>query len=252
MALINRISWKMVVIVGGGAFALSFLLGLVTGNYIGICLLRAILFGFIFSLLTIGSDLLLKHFCPELFQAEGVFKSPPSNGKRVDLVLEDTPDLKTTDLFASDEESLATTTTGEGLESEVEEAPPAEESSFNKEALDVLGVEEEAQPIKEYTETEIIPNLDGQTLSAPEQEATVQKKNDKINDKVDDLDTLPDLSSFESVFSPVTGDNSSVVTESFTTDLSSPTLKSKRLDQDPVTYAKALRTILKRDEGKNK
>lgn len=249
MALINKISWRLVAIGGGGALVLSFLLGLLSGNYLGICLVRAMIFGFSFAILAAGSDLLLKHFCPELFQ--GPVKAQTNNRKKVDLVLDDTPDLKPADLFNNEKDSFLESPDNDEMRGELAEAPLEEANPLPTSSEADLGMENEVPPINDLAE-EISPDINEQQLTNPEEEVSIKRKSDKIDDKADDLDSLPDLSSFESVFAPVTGDNGAVVTDSFTNDLSSPTLKAKRIDKDPVTYAKALRTILKRDEGKSK
>ena len=64
-----------------------------------------------------------------------------------------------------------------------------------------------------------------------------------------DLDVLPDMSSFESSFSPVTSSGMVTDTDSFE-NFGTDSLKKSDMDQDPESYVKAVRTILKRDEGK--
>jgi hypothetical protein len=62
-----------------------------------------------------------------------------------------------------------------------------------------------------------------------------------------DLDVLPDMGSFESSFSQVSGTKGTSSGVSFDT-LSSGTLNEKNQEHDPSSYAKAVRTIIKREE----
>ncbi len=268
------IRWKVVGFAGGGAFVLSFLLGILSGNPFFTILFRALLFGGLFAFLGGGAAFLLDRFVPQLTGADTASPEEARNVRResnVDIVLDGESTLKDEPIeeLSLEDADEAANRAGEGgsgrtssrvsnfsgaegetrnsLEDAVE-IPETVEAEF---AADLVSPEGEAasdsDTMEEVTEETPPPAAKaGKQTTAGTGPALSGREKDL---EEGDLDVLPDMSSFESSFSPVT--DGGIVTdtdsfESFGTD----SLKKGDLDKDPETYVKAVRTVLKRDEGK--
>jgi hypothetical protein len=258
------IRWNIVGFAGGGAFVLSFLLGVFSGNPFLTILLRALLFGVIFALLGGGIALLFDRFIPQLTGAAEEAAAPgrksdqPSN---INIVLDEENPLKESEL---EELSLEDAEEGEGRTGRAvgstraaDEAEPLEDGAVLEESGDdEYAAEPAASGSKtafgraageagngELATSATVPRTPaaGGDVSTAEEKSLAEG----------DLDVLPDMSSFESSFSPVTSGGMVSDTDSFES-FGTDSLKKGDLDKDPDTYVKAVRTIMKRDEGKNK
>ncbi len=272
------IRWNIVGFAGGGAFVLSFLLGILSGNPFLTILLRAFLFGVVFALLGGGAALLVDRFIP---QAAGGEDSPPGGGQRVprgsnvDIVLDEGTPVGEDQIeeLTLDEAEPA----GGAAESEdgYDVSAAASFAGVDDDSLGSLDDESPDSSAGEDFAAEPVPPersaarsgsgaADG--LKTREEENNPAARNgiqekpaggppDAIerdkNLAEGDLDVLPDMSSFESSFSPVTSSGTVTDTDSFES-FGTDSLKRSGMDQDPETYVQAVRTILKRDEGKTK
>jgi hypothetical protein len=265
------IRWNIIGFAGGGAFFLSFLLGTVSGNGFLVFFFRAILFGIIFALLGGGIAYLVERFIPEIAGIEPVANRERKKAENIDIILEAENPLKEGEIEElSFEDNAETVEKNEETAASMAEEP--EKASRQPQFADgnentMTSLKEEDNEVSEDKE-----NFDfGQEETVEEsvedetgrEQAGVEKKTDiagipttgiKKTSKEEviessDLDILPDMSSFESSFAPIV--NSGTVDESQTFDsLDRSSLKTGTLDKDPVQLTKAVRTILKRDEGK--
>ena len=79
------LNWKPSAYVGGGAFLLSSLIGILGKVPFGTLFFRGLLWGVVFGGLAFGADLLLRRFLPELFEREGT----EDQGQTVDITIDD-------------------------------------------------------------------------------------------------------------------------------------------------------------------
>ncbi|HEQ71895.1 MAG TPA: hypothetical protein ENN69_05350, partial [Spirochaetia bacterium] len=82
------IRWNVVGFVGGGAFLLSFLLGILSGNAFFIILFRAFIFGVVFASLATGVTLILERFVPEVFSSASGMHDNEGERENVNIVLD--------------------------------------------------------------------------------------------------------------------------------------------------------------------
>jgi hypothetical protein len=262
------IRWNIIGFAGGGAFFLSFLLGVFSNNLFATILLRAFLFGIVFALLGGGIAFILDRFIPQITGSTAGSAPAGMKGKNVDITLEGEGLERESDI-----EELGLDENGAGAKIDAyprkamsaQAAPPdvgEADVTFGQLSepglpsdgdqgedtvlLDENALDQEAMP----NDGDLITEQDvGAPLAQPGG-GVVQTGEGKGGDD-NDLDVLPDMSHFESSFSPVT--SGGMVSDTETYDgFVSDSLKEKGLSEDPATYVKAVRTIIKRDEGKRK
>ncbi|MFQ3547365.1 MAG: hypothetical protein SNJ56_03430 [Termitinemataceae bacterium] len=218
-------------IIAGIASLLSFLFGLVFGVSFWVVVVRALLFGLLFFVLSGLAYWLITQYIPELIQyssESGDDQGVPDLGSRVNITLEDEADTVP-------QGSLAAQLMKEGLEEDQDEI---HDEIISSKALDQ---NEEAG----YTESEIITARMENVQEASPSPALP-------TGVIDSVDELPDLEGLSDAFVvPVT----SVLEEtSNDTSVSSPSPRSRTGqtgqsgDFDPKEMAMAIQTLLKRDQ----
>ncbi len=255
------------------AFVLSLLVGLLSGNPFGTALLRAFLLGVFFAALGIGFSFVIKRYLPELLNpsASRAAAEDKDRGHAVDIVL---PDENPHEAGVMEAESA------EGAEEVLEEAEAAEpegRGSFPEpmegqgvgeagaethasgtapavdtgevEALSAAHAAKAQEEIYDEEPAEVISEDAGGMEPAPEPEISAQG-----SPGLDNLDTLPDIGDL---------DNISGVGTTISQDMRgaaprpAPRPRSSRpmdelggavSEQDPESLAKAIRTVLRRDE----
>lgn len=278
------IRWNVVGFAGGGAFVLSFLLGMVSGNPFLTILFRAVLFGGLFAFLGGGAAFLLDRFIPQLIGSdEGTPDSEPNvkRASNIDIVLDDESPFKDEAIeeLSLDEVGPAKNRGGENEDdapaARAASYPAAEDESadsFESEAAAPVAIEEdfasepagadgkmasprsptdvggEDQNEDERPAVSARPGEQADKLAPAGNGKRASGREKRLED--DDLDVLPDMSGFESSFSPVTSEGVVTDTDSFES-FGTDSLKKGDVDKDPETLVKAVRTIIKRDEGKN-
>ena len=80
-------NWKIPAVAAGGAFLLSFLIGLMGTVRFGVVTMRALVWAVVFAVISFGVDLLLRKFLPELYS--GQTHGPDEDGQTVDITLEE-------------------------------------------------------------------------------------------------------------------------------------------------------------------
>jgi hypothetical protein len=202
---------KAVIVAGVGAMGIALLAGLIGGVAFGTLILRAVLGGLFFAGAAVAVGLLVRRFLPELLEVFGD-SARGDVGRHVDMVVDEDVDLLTPieEPSFSDEESEAE----EGAEMEAvseEVSEDAEEGGELVEEVTEVGREEAA----DSTMPPRVPDVD-----------------------VSSVDKLPDLDGFVDSFQ----DDGTVEVVDEDEGVSMPG------GQDAHTIAKAIQTVMKRDE----
>ncbi|OHD13001.1 MAG: hypothetical protein A2Z96_01170 [Spirochaetes bacterium GWB1_48_6] len=225
---------------GLGAFALSVIVALFSRVPFGTLFLRALLSGLGFACLSYGSLWLLKRFLPDLFDETA---RPPQElgsdgtmGSVVDIVLP-----------GGEEDRLETATQADGTSKSFDSA------SF------MSGIS--AQSVESGELAREVANLRADALISndPADSSSQGTTAPRPSVALDELDTLPDLDGFSESFSdgqPGGSDLSDSSGGSPAGDASRymgvsdsmPTAGSPDRGKDPVVLAKAVQTLLRRDQ----
>ena len=258
------IRWNIIGFAGGGAFFLSFLLGVLSSNPFLIILIRALVFGVVFALLGGGAAFVLERFVPQLSGGDGGSVEKESSGKNVDIMLsgESAEDGQDVEELSMEENGGGGEADGEaaaisGTASYAEEPDAAYmgdegETTLTSGAVGVENDDGEASLLDEQgADDQQVPDRTGPTGKLPRQSEAAAVSAPEKGRGDEDLDVLPDMSHFESSFAPVT--SAGMVSDNQTYEsFGSDSLKEKGVDEDPATLVKAVRTIIRRDEGKRK
>jgi len=251
------IRWNIIGFAGGGAFLLSVLLGAFSGNLFLPILFKACIFGVVFALLAGGITIVIERFIPQIAGADADSPEEERKGKNVDILLhEDRESEGDIEELADDDDrrepepvSRPRRFAGNALG----ESEPLDDLSADAEGAaeepDHEATSDE-EPFADASEPEVNGEPGEATLMEEKERPPVSaaKASGKAGEE-GDIDVLPDMSHFESSFAPVTSGGLVNDSDSFDT-FGSDSLKQKSMDGDPATYAKAMRTIIRRDEGK--
>jgi uncharacterized membrane protein YgcG len=226
-----RISWFFAGVIAGTAFFISAVIAGFAGVPFGVLLLRAAISGVLFAAASIGAELLLQQQLPELYAAIRGEQEPGSpsaaegaeSGEGVDIVLESEE--------GQEEAEFGAETLAEG-EEEAEAVPPS--------ASDQL-VEEVAEATADGDEEA------SETAGQPKEAATETEESRSV-------DSLPDIGEFSETFeSGDSGSSSKSGNQSGSGQYSSSGESSGEGprgsgSEDPAAIARAIQTVLKRDE----
>jgi hypothetical protein len=210
-------NWKVPAMVAGGAFVLSFLIGLFSGALFGIILLRAVIFGMLGGVLALAIPFVADRYLPDIQDDE-----EPVPGGSVDIVLDqENPHLAAGGDFIQEvvEGPSETTDSPGGVDSLPDDEGVSE--------LEAVGDEDEAGSPKPDLPTEVVE---------PSQEPAPSP-----------MGGLPTLDAFEDSFSvqltAEDGGGGADLGGGF-----AETVNVDGADHDPREIAKAVQTILKRDQ----
>lgn len=272
--------WKIAAVSATGAFLLSLVIGLIAGNPFGVAFFRALLFSLLFAGLGAGLRTVVKGYLPELVApnpqtaeatgtaAEGRRAGAPADhraaeggfrGSAVDIMLPEDDGLRRQAYQGSPRPSRASDSEpveGEGEPEEVLEAESMDEDSTSQAEAQALGeLAEELPGAPESAEPTLRGAAPGRPAGSFASEEPVQdaEPEDEIprsaRESTADLDSLPDIAALEPPSADRPGSGSA----------RSPRLRKpgERPEdavrevlsgQDPATLARALRTVLKKDE----
>jgi len=247
---------KLAGVTAAGAFLISLVIGLASGNLFGVALARALLFALLFAGLAAGARYVVTKYL-----SEPVGATPPDRGQKIDITLpeEDPVAPGRAGAYAREsrtpQERSPAPETGYGdlaaEETGSAGAPPLElEQPGSGDSMDVgvdslddelppltdddSAAEEEAGPAAESVEeAESVPE-DGPVSSAAGGDDALQDA---------DLGRLPDISSLGGSSS---GARASPPPRAAQTP--EDAMKGALGAQDPATLARAIRTVLKREE----
>ncbi len=247
-----RQSWRTAAAFAAGAFCLSLLIGLIAGNPFGVVLLRALLLAAVFAALGTGLRLVVRTWLPELAgkqagasagaSAGGDSTAAPSRadgstGSRVDITV-------------GGEEGAAQPSYAEAVE-------PLSAQEMGAEAAEPVGPEADVSPADAAALGELAGELadarpdgtQGDLEEAPPADAVPDM--DDLPETLEGeggpglrrLDSLPDIAvQEEAVPKPASRSRRP------RTAAPDEALKETVGRQDPATLARALRTVLKKDE----
>jgi hypothetical protein len=227
---------------GLGAFALSVIVAVFSRVPFGALFLRALLSGVGFAGLTFGAILLLKRFLPEIFDDSARPQdtgADPAIGSLVDIVLPGGDE-------ARPESGQGARPASSSRDADLESLPSAYADSVDSGEL--------AREVASLRSDALVANDPGDT--SPESAGSVAPR---PSVSLDELDTLPDLEGFSDSFaegqpgdsdysdSPGGGAGGSSSRLMGVSD-TMPTAGSPDAGRDPVVLAKAVQTLLRRDQ----
>jgi len=208
--------WKIIAISATLAFLFSFISGLLGQVSTGVIFFRAVLGAFVFGALGFGISILLRKYLPEIFELN--------------------PDLP-----SKDNEDLSQIQEPSGLSSE------ADNSVSDRPLIDIsIGDETEQAVSEESLDSKSIPkdeNSNKNELVEEVVETGETEESDDNNQIPGNIDALPDMGVFSNSFENSVsedGDNSSRP--------GAVTLDIMGEEQDPEFVAKAVRTMVKKDQ----
>jgi hypothetical protein len=223
------------------AFVLSFVTGIVARNAVGTIVLRAVLLAALFCGLGVGLQFVVRKFLPELTgappaapgeRASGSGVNVPGTGAVVDIVLpEENPLEAGRAIGGITGEGVAEPAGEAGLEEALEEA--AEERTA------VLEEPGDGSPAEE-TPSSVEPAESVAEASEPSLESPKQSGSPR------GLDALPDIGSLEAS-GPAPG-RPRARRRTGTGASPEEAMRSLASQEDPSTLARAIRTVLKREE----
>lgn len=228
------VQWKPVAVSALLAFIIVVVTAGISGVPFGVLLFRAVLGALIFGAGALGVQYLVAKFLPELVESgDGVDSSngAPEAGGSVDIVISDDED--------EPEEEVDETEASDGPP-EFEPGMPAATASGQDSNAVPAGDGEPLVEVVEEAELENEPvseaDTEADTASAPEAESEPDQVAVADNESVD---TLPDVGEF---------------TDSFMADAAQEeppqdTARTTGDGQDPESIAKAIRTLMKREES---
>jgi len=218
-----RIDWRISASVAGLAFIIAALSAGLGGVPFGQLLFRAILGAVIFGVLGSGVQLLIDRYLPELASGREAVAEPRPGGK-VDIVVSDDEDAA-----EAIPEYESPPDQAEGLREQF--GSYSEEDDSESSGLDSF----EESLVEEAREVSLPPS-DSAEEERSEPETSVPADVDGEN-----LDKLPDVEGFADSFS----EDSGVESVTYSAD---PENSGDEGHQDPATIAKALQTMMKRDQ----
>jgi hypothetical protein len=235
------INIKLSAVVSGGAFILSLVIGLLSGAGV-VALVRALILGAVFFLITGGAYWLVVKFLPELLSHPPEQPEPVAGGMepgaQVDISLgEEEPE-------AFEPEAVL----GENLE----EPGPFSQGNAGMDQIDNIGYTREGD-VDGRPSLEAPPGAAFSMENLSGERPPSSRKPAVPEDGFDSVDVLPDMDSLASVFTSSDGSGNAKVDRVFPLDISQKKGGSRRgagkLDHDYNTndMAAAIQTILKRD-----
>ncbi|MBP7262729.1 MAG: hypothetical protein KBB32_01015 [Spirochaetia bacterium] len=232
---------------GLGAAVLSATVAAFSRVPLGALVLRAVLLGALFALMTYGAIAVLRRFMPELFEdgqapADALEREAP--GQRVNIVLpgDEAPAVSGPGAESADSAESVATAEGElaGSSGEAPEHIPvldrvmAAERPERRADDDLADIESDVEAIQ--AESLIPKNDQPEPVSRPPRPSVA----------LDELDVLPDLDTLSDSFSEVVSDGDQGEEES---PIYAPVSGgSDSAAGDPAALAKAVQTLLRRDQ----
>jgi hypothetical protein len=249
---------KLAAVTAAGAFLISLVVGLASGNPFGVALGRALLFALLFAGLAAGARYIVTKYLPEL---AGTTPPESASGQKIDITLpEEGPvPLRRAGAYApasgqpvhavQSEPDLATEEVGASGGADETPAPDLERPGGG-EMPDLTGdsFDDELPPL---TDDEAIAENEGlapdsveEAESVPEDGSTSRAEETDDPFQVDaELGRLPDISSLGG---SVSGTRTSPPPRAAQTP--EDAMKGALGSRDPATLARAIRTVLKREE----
>jgi hypothetical protein len=253
---IIRENGKTAAMCAGAAFLLSLLVGLIARNPFGVVLLRAFLLAVLFAGLGGGARFLIAKFLPDLLSGAGVPSVAQTEegerGSRVNIVL---PEESVSGGRVSEARAAAT---ADGNAGSYDEPTGAGEPATPEEAQalsELAGELADEMPPTGYRGAEAGRSPDEVAEAESEyepvdEEEVVEMEHAALGGSSAPLDSLPDISGIEMATEeqPAASSGPRTPWRAGGKETPSDAMKGALSGQDPVTLAKAIRTVLKKDE----
>jgi len=222
---------KLAGLFAAAAFLLSSVTGIVARNPVGAIVLRAALLAVFFCGLGVGLQFVVKKFLPELTGASAAPADEHAPGSRIDIVL---PEESPLGAGRADDAALgeAPVEAAETRE-QAEEAGPVE--TLEEAGDQGIAIPEEPMDVSEVEESA--------AFAEPDQPAHETAKQSRETAK---LDALPDIGSLEAS-GPAAG-RSRAPRRAGSGASAQEAMRSLAAQEDPSILARAVRTVLKREE----
>jgi len=221
------LDWRTGAFAAGAAFILSLLAGLIGGVGFGTLLIRAIIGAAVFGGGALGVSLLIERYLPELKSAAG---EAPGGGRderpggRVDITVDDSMDGEIDSGFVLEGESEDQSESGDEA---FVEGIAAEEVHADAETAEAAPVDEGEGDTEEIAELEEADEADD--------ERDVERPGGGSAPETGSAQSLPDIEGFSGSFAEAPAEVEDVD-------------GSQRSGEDPGIMARAIRTVLKREE----
>jgi hypothetical protein len=224
------INWKPVAVSALLAFIIAVISAGLSGIPFGILLFRAVLGAFIFGAGTVGVQLIIGKFLPELNGSPA--EESGDAGGTVDIVISDDEDSEAEPHSELGDEEPAPSAAGE-QEGEESFEPGLQFATFQ---------ESEGEPLVQEVE-------EAEEAEAPPASADHEFDEEVTEEVASSVDSLPDVGEFSGSFmADATSEASTPTSTEPTGDGSSGDGVSGE-GQDPQAIAKAIRTLMKREES---
>ena len=260
---------KKIAIPAAVGFVISFVISLIFTHSLFWSLIRGLIFGVVFALLFLLVDFLFSTFLEQASDVEvSSAKKPSSLGNKVDIVISDedlTDDGENLRFSVNNNKKILDDQTLKESDAKadvllddagaaMQNAPDSEKESFLQSAKETAAT---AATVAAAKQDENKPSFVASSIAevtSPGASSSASASSD--GGAVDGIDSLPDLSGFDALTGDVE-DSSDVIddTEFASRGVSSPASRgstfsdgTKAADHDTETLAKAISTILKRDE----
>ena len=229
---------KLAGLFAGAAFVLSFVTGIAARNPVGTIILRAVLLAALFCGLGVGLQFVVRKFLPELTGAPAAAPDEPAPGSRVNA-----PGMGTVvDIVLPEENPLEA-----GRAAGVVPGGPFVEASG--EPAGEAELEEALEEAAEERTAVLQESVDGspvEEMPASVEPAEPSLESLKQSGSPGGLDALPDIGSLEAS-GPVPG-RPRTGRRAGTGASPGEAMRSRAIQEDPSTLARAVRTVLKREE----
>ena len=231
-----KINWKILIIFGGFAFFLSFLVGVISRVGFGIILLRGIISAVLFAGVGFVISILVKKFLPDLNPGGDNNKE---EGGTIDIVIEDEGEI--VPRLADDEETDA--------DMERDAVTGAIESS-GASGEDLVALSEDEEETGSFIEE--VEEVSGEGLARGSDDVSSDEADLVPLEDDENVDTLPDVDKLSGSFEEdaASDDEDEVFNERvsrISDDLSTTDVLGR--DENPEALAKAIQTMIKRDDA---
>ncbi len=237
----------------GSAFVIAFLTGVLAGVGFGAILLRAVIGAVVFAGIGYASYIVISAKLPELLSGGAATSSPAQAdgyGQNVDIVVDDDgeEDTEEDELPAADEAHAAESERSAGVEQAADTGAP-DSRSDEDEPGDLEEVAEDGESAA-AGDDELVEEVEEVAAAPPgsvDADSAASARNESEDVDENSVDALPDIGGFAGDFE---SEGAEVVEEDDRDGGSggSSRARSHGIEQDPEVIAKALQTVIKRDE----
>jgi len=248
--------WKIAAACATGAFLLSLAIGLIAGNPFGIAFARGLLCAVLFAGLGVGLRFVVRTYLPELAAAGALAgktaeAAADHRGAAVDIVLPEDEGLRRQAYSGTSHPSRAST--GEPGEGEPVEELGTEQDEDAASQAEAQALGELAEELPGGTESGAPGQRGGVSGGSEDEEAVEEVESEdglprSARESTEDLDSLPDIAALESSSPDRPGPSMRAPRAPIPGERPADAVKDVLGGQDPSTLARAIRTVLNKEE----